>query len=484
MRKTMRMSRSARRRMSVAVAAIGLAFGGIVLARAQAPAGRDAAYTPPAPPAHHGIAGARVAIDTDELRGSLALTQGAVLANGAREVFGELRLEGREGTGAAGRRDVALTVVLDTSGSMIGDKIESARQAVRALIGRMRPGDRVAVVTYDSQARVLIPMSPVSLVRETMLARVSDIAAMGGTDIPAGLSLGAQALTAAPPGFSRRLVLISDGRDGSGLSLSQLSGVVSARAQEAVTTSALGIGVDYDERWLTTVADAGRGNYAFLGQLGQLGAQLGGFLSQELEQAATTVAEGTVVELQLPSGWTITSVHGAQAVGARIPLGSVFAGERRRVTLRMQVAAGAPGAAFEAPVRLAYVAATNRLNRNLDLGRLSVAVVSEPEQVTASQDVTLHAEAVAAFLDAQQALAVDAWRAGRAEEAARLSDANLTRLRRMRERAPGAAEALDARIQATTADRHNFEQLSAQSEAGRAYGLDSNASRRARSVAF
>lgn len=477
MRKTMRMGRAARRRYSVAAAAVVLAFGAIVLARAHgAAADRPQSTVAPQPSAN----GTRLNVQTDEMTGFIALTQGAVLANGAREVFGEVRLEANAVDGETRRRPVALAVVLDTSGSMAGEKIRAAQDAVRQLLGRMQPQDRVSVVAYDHQARVLVPATTVATARETMSRWIEEIYASGGTNIPGGLQLGAASLDGTPAGFSRRLVLVSDGLDGSGLPLTQVSSSVTARAQSAVTTSALGVGVDYDERWLTTVADAGRGNYAFLAR----GEQLAGFLSRELDQAATTVADAARLELALPAGWRIASAHGATVDGSVVPLGSLYAGERRRVTLRMEVAAGAVGDRLEAPVTLRYQAAANRLNRNLGLGRLSLSVVSDEAQVVASEDVTLHAEAVAAYVDAQQAQAIDAWRDGRTAEATRLSDDNLGRLGALRQRAPEAAAAIDTRIQATSRDRDNFVGLRAQSAEGRAYGLESNAFRRSRAEAY
>ncbi|MGE0785549.1 MAG: VWA domain-containing protein [Sandaracinaceae bacterium] len=481
MRRTMRMSQSGRRRLTIAVGATILAFGAIVLARAQTFALGAPTQPPPiGGPAPVGPGTTRIDVHTDELTGFVALTQGAVLANGVREVFGEVRIEASANGGVTQRRPVALAVVLDTSGSMMGEKIDSAVAALHQLIGRMHADDRVSVVVYNHEAHVLTsnltPAAALELLRSSGYA----LGAAGGTNIPAGLRLGMAELERAPADMSRRLVLISDGLDGSGEPLAMVSSDVQRRAQGAMTTSALGVGADYAEDWLTTVADAGRGNYAFLAQ----GAALTSFLQRELEQAATTVAEGTRLDLALPPGWRVANAYGAQMDGATLPLGSLFASERRRVTLRFEVDAGAPGATVAMPVALRYVAARDRMNRNLDLGRLSVAVVNDPSAVAASQDATLHAEAVAAHVDASQALAVTAWREGRTEEAARISDGNLVRLRELRRAAPAAAPMIDQRVQATTADLDNFHSLDSSSAAGRAWGLSSNCDRRQRAEAF
>ena len=482
MRTKMRFGSSGRRRLSVAVGAVVLAFGAIVLARAPGAAGASSEPSEPGTPfeGSRQEGPARIAIETPELEGFLALTQGAVLAHGTRELFAELRLEARQLGGEAQRRPVALAVVLDTSGSMVGEKMEQAQRAVIELVERMHPDDRIAIVAYSHEAVVVQPLATVSEVRQSLSARIRGLYASGGTNIPAGLSLGAQTLASAPAEMSHRLVLVSDGLDGSGVPLVGVQTEVVGRANGGTTTSALGVGTDYDERWLTTVADAGRGNYEFLARGGELTA----FLTRELEQAATTVADQAFVRLALPTGWRIARAYGAQPDGGTVPLGALFAGERRRVTLRMEIEADAPGSVAELGATLGYRAPAISRDRNLELGRLSVSVVTDEAQVVASRDVALHAEAVAQHVDARQAQAVEAWRRGDGAAAAALAQGNIQTLERMQTEAPAARAALQGRIQAANADLGNFRGVAASSEQGRAWGLHSNAARRARAEAF
>lgn len=477
MRTRLRMAGPARRRLSLAAGATVLAFGAIVLARAHGQADQSsepgvlaASTAAPAGPT-------RVNVSTPELEGFVALTQGAVLQHGTRELFASLRLEARSGVeGAVERRPVALAVVLDTSGSMSGEKIQQARNAVHALAARMRPEDQLAVIAYDNVARIVQGLAPLGHARETLVGSVASIQAGGGTNIPSGLTLGSSVLEGAPATHIRRLVLISDGLDGSGLALSSVGYQISSRANGGVTTSALGVGTDYDERWLTTVADAGRGNYEFLARGGELHA----FLARELEQASTTVADRAVVDLSLPSGWRVAEVYGGTLDGGRLPIGSLFAGEQRRITVRLEVDAGAAGHTTSLPVALRYRSPVHAVDRNLDLGRLSLDVVGDEAQVVASRDVRLHAEVVAQRVDIVQAQAVDAWRAGDQAEAERLTQGNIATLARWQAEAPQAAAALDPRMEAVNEDLGNFRQVRAASEEGRAYGLRSNARRRRR----
>ncbi|AKF08324.1 vWA domain-containing protein [Sandaracinus amylolyticus] len=471
-----------RRAWGLAAAAVALATGGIVLSTTPEPASAVPALVAPTVASPTTASGApRVALQGPRVDGFFAFTEGAALEGGVRALYAELRLTGEQG-GVARRAPVSLAVVLDHSGSMNGDKIVQAREAVVSLLARMHDDDRLAVIVYDHEAQVLQPLASVRELRETLPARVRAVTADGGTNIPAGLDLGARALAAAPSDHVRRLVLVSDGQDGSGEALPSIATRVASRASERVTTSSLGIGVDYDERFLGTVADSGRGNYAFLSD----GAQLDPFLRQELEQASSTVADDVVAEIDLPAGAMLRHAHGAVAsiegTRVRLPLGTLFAGERRKVVLELAAPIGASGSLASSAVRVRYVTVEDGTARAIDGGVASVRAVASASEVEASRDVELHADALATAIDAQQVAAITAWQEGRRDEALRMTDTNLAELQRANAAAPSPAYA--ARIDALRRDRSSFEQTEAASGAGRSYSLSRGAARRASAEAF
>lgn len=477
-----RIPKRRRRAWALAAAVAALAAGGIVLSSTPEPA--SALPVPPpllATTTAPAVRSPRAELHGPGVDGFFAFTEGAALAGGLREIYAELRLTGGAG-GVQRRAPVSLAVVLDHSGSMSGDKIATARESVVSLLARMHDDDRLAVVVYDHEARVLQPLALVRELRETLPARVRAITADGGTNIPAGMDLGATALAAAPESSVRRLVLISDGQDGSGEPLASITARIGARASERVTTSSLGIGIDYDERFLGSVADAGRGNYAFLAE----GSMLEPFLREELEQAGATIAEDVVAEIDLPPGSTLRTAHGALASidGARLrlPLGGLFSGERRKVVLELAAPIGAPGALATAAVRLRYRTVADGEAHAIEGGSASIRAVAHESDVAASRDVELHADALATVIDAQQIAATTAWQAGRRDDALQMTDAHLARLRVARQIAPSPS--YDAQIAELERDRDSFARTAAGSHEGRSWSLGRGASRRARAEAF
>lgn len=75
--------------------------------------------------------------------------------------------------------------VMDTSGSMEGEKIEQARRALLTLLSNLNPGDRFNVVTFSSDARTFRD-APIAATKENLDAArewVKEIKAVGGTNI-------------------------------------------------------------------------------------------------------------------------------------------------------------------------------------------------------------------------------------------------------------------------------------------------------------
>lgn len=476
--------RIGRKSWAVATACAVLAAGGIVLLRApgHAVTRHEVSVSPPSADGTdvQQNGDTRIAFSGPSLRGTMALSQGAVLADGVRRVLAELQISADEGETKPERAPVALAVVLDRSGSMSGAKIEQARNAVRQLVERMHDGDMVAIVAYDHEVQLVQPLIALGEDRDPVNYRIAGIQSRGGTEIPAALQFGANALSGAPGGHIRRVVLVSDGLDGSGRPIEVVSEDVRSRARAGIAVSALGVGSDYDERFLTQVADAGEGNYEFLAD----GSQLQTFLHRELEQASNTVVSGVVAEIGLPAGWSVATAHGAQLEPAagrvRIPLGSMFGGGQRRVVVELDINARSPGALGAMNLDVTYQTRVDDVAHRISGGALALHAVPNDQMAEASIDPETNAYATAVVIEAQQAEAVDLWRRGEVAQAQQISTANIRRLRRAQLAAPAAARALDDVLAGAEADNDNFGSMSAGSGAGRAYGLQSNAARRTR----
>lgn len=160
-----------------------------------------------------------------------------------------------------GRPDLNLSLVLDRSGSMGGEKMIRAREAAMFCVDQMLPADRLSVVTFDEYIEVLFPSEPVTN-RQSMKDLISRVNARGSTAlheawVRGGLTVSEHMLD---QGINR-VVLITDGQANVGITntdeiVSQALGLF----QRGVSTSTIGIGADFNEDLLMPMAQSGGGN--------------------------------------------------------------------------------------------------------------------------------------------------------------------------------------------------------------------------------
>lgn len=467
-----------RRSAIVAAGSVVFALGGAVLLRAPAQAGVDTSATPFMNTSN----GEVVHIEGPALTGTAALSQSAVVAAGEQTLLAEVNLRAA-GEGTHARSPVAIAVVLDTSGSMQGDKIRQAQSALTQLVERMADDDMVAIVTYDHATTVRHGLARVSEVRSQISTIASAIWASGGTVIPPALHQGASLLSSAPANFVRRVVLISDGVDGSGATPHTIHASVQAFAQQGIAFSALGIGSDYDESFLTNVADAGHGGYAFLAT----GGELQPFLQRELDHASNTVVDGVVATFELPEGWRVSRGFGfvpeMHGMSVNVPIGQIASGETRKAILELRGPSGPVGFTQSFGVQLQYRTVADSVSHRAGDGALALHTVASSEESIASRNAEVYARSQAVAIDYDQREAIDAWRSGDTQRAAQLAQQNQGRLEEVQAAAPASlAGALRAQEQAMQNDLGTIQTHQAGSAEGRAYGLHSNSLRRGRAL--
>jgi secreted protein with Ig-like and vWFA domain len=172
------------------------------------------------------------------------------------------------GRGLGGARPPSSFVFLvDVSGSMQPEeRLPLLKQALRALVKRMAPTDRVALVTYASSAGVALPSTSCERV-EVILEAIDGLAAGGSTNGEGGLRAAYdEARRHFIPGGVNRVLLCTDGDFNVGVSdQDELVKLIEEQAKSGVHLTTLGVGTDnYKDALMRRLADQGNGNYAYL----------------------------------------------------------------------------------------------------------------------------------------------------------------------------------------------------------------------------
>jgi len=153
-----------------------------------------------------GFSRARRLLRDGLLAGALALLVAAL----ARPQLGEWMREVHQ-------NGVDVAVVLDTSRSMLApdvapSRLERAKREILALLGRLR-GDRVALVTFAGDARLICPLTADPTSFRVFLDDVDTTTnGLGGTAVGEGLEKALDALQDGAEG-ARVIVMLTDGED-------------------------------------------------------------------------------------------------------------------------------------------------------------------------------------------------------------------------------------------------------------------------------
>ena len=108
-------------------------------------------------------------------------------------------------------RPLNLAIVIDCSGSMQGDSMEQAKQALEGILDGLQPHDRIALIAFGNSTNVLsdrpLPCNKTNLAKAKRFAKALD-ANMGGTEIGNALR---EAYAVAGRSESVDIFLVTDG---------------------------------------------------------------------------------------------------------------------------------------------------------------------------------------------------------------------------------------------------------------------------------
>jgi Ca-activated chloride channel family protein len=246
---------------------------------------------------------------------------------------------------ASQRPPVSVAVVLDKSGSMgSGGKMENARRGAIEVVKRLTAEDTFSLIVYDSTARVLIPAQSAAD-RDALIEAISSINACGSTALYDGVRLGAEELRKdRSDNRDRRIILLSDGLANVGpSSTSAVAGLGKSLAGEGIVITTVGVGLDYNEDLMTTLADVSRGNAYFAKGSGDLTE----IFVREIGDTLNVAAKDVHIAVTCKNGAAPLDFLGRSGSiagpNAEVTVGSLYKDKEKFALLRIRVPGGGSG---------------------------------------------------------------------------------------------------------------------------------------------
>ncbi|AOS44811.1 von Willebrand factor type A domain protein [Lacunisphaera limnophila] len=246
------------------------------------------------------------------------------------------------------RTPVNLVLAIDVSESMRGpNRLPLLQEGMRLLAERLRPDDRVAVVTYAGQAIEVLPSQPLGAQARELRGSLNGLTAAGRTNGYAGLELAYDVARRAQAVGGKSVVLLcTDGNFNLGETDERVLAARAAReAAGGVTLSVFGFGrSDRNDLRLELLAREGGGRSCYVNTREEAERLLAGQVDGLLEPTATEVGlqidfksemvgqarsltEGNAVEVaELLPGRQLVALYEVDFKGGAVPGAEAWAG--------------------------------------------------------------------------------------------------------------------------------------------------------------
>jgi Ca-activated chloride channel homolog len=249
------------------------------------------------------------------------------------------------------RPDASLTFVIDTSGSMAReDRLGLAKQSLRFLVDRLRSHDTVAIVSFGSDARVVLEPTRASDAA-TIDAAIDSLETSGSTNAEAGLRLGYQlaAETLNEAGINR-VILASDGVANMGaVDPQEILRRIRPDAEAGVQLVTVGFGMgNYNDTLMEQLADKGDGFYAYVNTFDDAQSLFGTKLTSTLDTVALDAKAQVefnpqVVEAYRLLGYENRALPDASFRNDEVDAGAIGAGHAATALYALRLTGGGEG---------------------------------------------------------------------------------------------------------------------------------------------
>lgn len=216
--------------------------------------------------------------------------QNEFLPDGATDVHAVVTVtcSGAGAAGQAGDGDAAEVIIVDTSGSMSGDKIVAARTAAMAAVDQILDGTWFAVIAGSHEARLAYPERPGAIAmvkadartREEAKVAVRRFHADGGTAMGTWLRLATRVLGSVPGLEQKHAILLTDGKNQHETSASLDAAVAASRG--VFQADCRGVGVDWEVAELRRIATELLGTVGLIPDAASLAAEFEDLMRQSM----------------------------------------------------------------------------------------------------------------------------------------------------------------------------------------------------------
>jgi Ca-activated chloride channel family protein len=314
-------------------------------------------------------------------------------ADGPQTAVLKVTLEAPPPPDMAKRPAVNLSIVLDRSGSMRGDKLEKAKEAALEAFKRLSPRDVFSLVVYNHTITTIVPAQSAENV-EWIESQIRGIGAGGNTALFGGVSQGAAEVRKhLEEEYVHRIILLSDGLANVGPSTPEDLGRLGASLiKDGISVTTVGVGTDYNEDLMTRLSQSSDGNAYFV----ESSEDLPRIFAAELGDVLSVVAKTVTVIIQFPEDVQPLDIIGREGrIKGRtveFSLNQLYGSQEKYALVKVKIPRGKNGEQKEiAQVKVSYDNPFTR-KKETSTGRASARFSADRAEVKKSANVDVQRE--------------------------------------------------------------------------------------------
>lgn len=197
-------------------------------------------------------------------------------------------------TQAQAGQPLNLSLVIDRSTSMKGERLDYVKSALELLINKLSPEDVISIVSFSDRAEVVVASQPVAD-KKNLLFKIRSIYTSGGTEIFQGLNAGMKELRQVNlTKHNNHLILLTDGHTYG--DAEQCISQAQEAAKLGIGYSAFGLGTEWNDEFLDALVAPSGGQSQYI----ENPAQILDYLQRRISGLGTIHARDLRLSLKFP----------------------------------------------------------------------------------------------------------------------------------------------------------------------------------------
>lgn len=259
----------------------------------------------------------------------------------------------------------AICLLIDRSGSMEGEKLDQAKAAAYQLLGQLQPVDYVGMVTFAREIDKVASVEEVkSMDIPALKEKIKKLEAKGTTELYKGLETAYQQVlrtSKAVANLVKRVILLSDGQPTDDVPDTEYVKLTRRMREMGISVLTLGIGPDYNEDLLGTIAENSGGVWRHIASP----REIPDIFSRQLQETKTVIHTMPEILMHLSRDVELKDIYKAMpevypvvnlkqsGAEVRVPLSDIKAGEAQTLAARLSAPPRPEGQCRLAKVQIA-----------------------------------------------------------------------------------------------------------------------------------